>query len=82
MDARALTPLCRRTAQPKTPRSALAAAEPAVAQRVYFDLQQGDARLGRIVLGLYDNTPKTSANFAALASGEPGYGYKGSVFHR
>jgi hypothetical protein len=29
-----------------------------------------------------DNTPKTAANFAELAAGTKGYGYKGSVFHR
>ncbi|KAI8474358.1 MAG: cyclophilin-type peptidyl-prolyl cis-trans isomerase [Monoraphidium minutum] len=58
------------------------ASEPAVAQRVFFDLQQGDQQLGRIVMGLYDNTPKTSGNFAALATGEKGFGYKGSIFHR
>lgn len=64
------------------PISAIAADEPAISQKVFFDLSQGDQPLGRVVLGLYDNTPKTSANFAALATGEKGYGYKGSTFHR
>ncbi|KAL4523661.1 hypothetical protein Ndes2437A_g00246 [Nannochloris sp. 'desiccata'] len=61
-----------------------AKAEPEVTQKVFFDMSIDGEPVGRIVLGLFGNElPKTTANFAALASGENKVGsYKGSTFHR
>jgi len=50
---------------------------------VFFDIKIGDAPPKRIVFKLYDDVvPKTARNFRELATGQHGYGYKGSGFHR
>jgi len=51
--------------------------------RVYFDLTADGAPLGRVVMQLRsDVVPRTAENFRVLCTGEKGYGYKGSSFHR
>jgi hypothetical protein len=58
--------------------------------RVYFDMEVGGEKAGRVTIELFASTvPKTAENFRALCTGEKGTGesgcklhYKGSIFHR
>jgi cyclophilin family peptidyl-prolyl cis-trans isomerase len=51
--------------------------------RCFMDITADGKPLGRVVVELRsDVVPKTAENFRALCTGEKGFGYKGSPFHR
>ncbi|EGT42114.1 CBN-CYN-13 protein [Caenorhabditis brenneri] len=51
--------------------------------RVYLGVKIGIRYIGRIIIELRtDVTPKTAENFRCLCTGERGFGYEGSTFHR
>merc|ERR1712131_429286 len=56
---------------------------PLVTDKVLFEITIGGEAAGTIEIGLFGKTvPKTVENFYTLASGEKGFGYEGSKFHR
>ncbi|MFF3008293.1 peptidylprolyl isomerase [Kitasatospora sp. NPDC057940] len=54
-----------------------------MASNVFFDIEIDGVPSGRIVFKLYDDVvPQTARNFRELATGQNGFGYEGSGFHR
>ncbi|XP_032774080.1 peptidyl-prolyl cis-trans isomerase A-like [Rattus rattus] len=50
---------------------------------MFFNITADGEPLGRVSLELFaDKVPRTGENFRSLSTGEKGFGYKGSSFHR
>ncbi|KAH8810349.1 cyclophilin-like domain-containing protein [Flagelloscypha sp. PMI_526] len=54
-----------------------------IMSNVFFDIAVNQKTAGRVTFKLYDDiVPRTAKNFRELATGEHGFGYAGSSFHR
>ncbi|KAN0111759.1 cyclophilin [Russula decolorans] len=54
-----------------------------MSNNVYFDISINGGAPKRVIFKLYDDVvPKTARNFRELATGQHGFGYRGSTFHR
>ncbi|XP_070607187.1 ranBP2-like and GRIP domain-containing protein 4 [Erythrolamprus reginae] len=50
---------------------------------VYFEVSVDDESLGHVTIELFSNVvPQTAENFRALCTGEKGFGFRNSTFHR
>ncbi|GME87298.1 unnamed protein product [[Candida] boidinii] len=57
--------------------------DPPITHLVVFSIEYKGKPLGDLELGLFGTVvPKTVENFFQLSTGEKGYGYKNSIFHR
>ena len=69
----------RQTPPPQSLPCCLALVNPTI----FFDIAVDGEPLGRVSFELFaDKVPKTAENFHALSTGEKGFGYKVSCFHR